>query len=206
MNKLSKEKRDRLLLIAVGTGAVLAALYFLVISAQNAALTEYAEKTEVAQEKLSKAERWLRMAPTIQARLQAHRKELEAKQDGMAPVDKFKWFYDTLAKFLADRQVKLTDISREPEITDVGTLPKFPYEAAVFVVKLNARFHDFGAFLAEFENQFPYMRVKNIQVEPEGPARLGQKDLAGFDPRLIQTEGLLINMRVVTLIKPNTPL
>lgn len=206
MNKLSKEKRDKLILIGMGTAGIVAALYFLVIGTQKIALAEYAEKTDAAKEKLAKAERWLRMAPSVEARLTAHRKELDSRQDSMAPVDKFKWFYGTLDKFLAERQIKLTDITRDPEITDVGILPKFPYQAAVFGVKLNARFYDLGVFLADFENQFPYMRVKNLQIEPEIAARAAARDLAGLDPRLSQAENLTVNMRVVTLIKPNTPL
>ena len=205
MNRLPKEKRDRLILIAVGTGVILAALYFLVISSQNQALAECAEKTDAAKEKLTKAERWLRMAPGIQAKLDTARKDLEAKHEGMAPVDKIKWFYDTLDPFLGQHKVKLTDITREPEIGDVGNLPKFPYQAATFGVKLSARYHDFGRFLADFENEFPYLRVKNLEVAPEA-AKFGVREEAGLDQRLRSPESLLINMRVVTLIKPAAPL
>jgi hypothetical protein len=205
MNKLSKEKRDKLLLIALGTGGLLAALYLMVISAQNTALAEYSEKTEAAKEKLAKAERWLRMAPTIQTRLDSNRRELEGKQAEMAPVDKFKWFYDTLDKFLAQRSVKLTDITREPEIGAVGILPKFPYEAATFGLKLNARYKDLGAFLSEFENQFPYMRVNNLDIEPEGSVKVGTKELIA-DPRQRGVANLAITLRVVTLIRPAIPL
>jgi hypothetical protein len=203
MNKLSKEKRDRLMLVALGTGGVLAALYFLVISAQNMALAEYAEKTEAAKEKLAKAERWLRMAPGIQAKLDGSRRELQARQEDMAPTDKFKWFYDTLEKFLAQRHVKLIDITREPEISDVGTLPKFPYQAATFGVKLNARYHDLGGFLADFENEFPYMRVKNLVIEPEGVSTIGQIQAHAPSGRSRNPESLAITLRVVTLVKPN---
>jgi hypothetical protein len=206
MNKLPKEKRDRLILVGLGTAGLLGALYFLVISSQNLALNDYAEKTQAAKEKLTKAERWLRMAPGVQSRLDSARKELDAKQEGMAPLDKFKWFYDILDKFMAQHQVKLTDITREPEVGDVGVLPKFPYQAATFGVKLNARYDDFGSFLADFENEFPYMRVKNLEIIPEGIARFGTKDGTAVDSRLRTPEGLAISMRVVTLIKPAAPL
>jgi len=87
----------------------------------------------------------------------------------------------------------------------VGNLPKFPYQAATFGVKLSARYHDFGRFLADFENEFPYLRVKNLEVAPEA-AKFGVREEAGLDQRLRSQESLLINMRVVTLIKPAAPL
>jgi hypothetical protein len=206
MNKMLKEKRDKLVLVALGAGAVVGALYFLVISAQQGALADYADKTAVAREKLDKAERWRRMAPGIQARLDACRTEVEAKQENMAPVDKFKWFYNTLETFLAQHRVKLIDITREPQVGDVGVLPKFPYQAASFGVKLSARYHEFGRFLAEFENHFPYMRVQNFEIQPEVASTAGLKDAPALDHRGPVSENLAITMRVVTLVKPNAPL
>jgi hypothetical protein len=203
MNKLTKEKRDKLALVALGTGAVLGALYFLVITAQQAALEDYADKTAIAKEKLDKAERWLRMGPGVQARLAACRSDLEARQETMAPVDKFKWFYNTLEKFLAQHRVKLVDITREPEVGDVGVLPKFPYQAASFGVKLTARYRDLGTFLADFENQFPYMRVQNIEIEPVTMGR--GKEAPASDRRVPTPDSLAVTMRVVTLIRPNDP-
>jgi hypothetical protein len=193
------------MLVALGTGVVLAALYFLVVSAQKTTVADYANKIDAAQEKLEKAERWLRMAPGIQDRLNGCRTELEAKQEQMAPVDKFKWFYNTLEPFLAQHRVQLVDITREPEIGDVGVLPKFPYQTATFGVKLSARYHDFGLFLADFENKFPYMRVRNLELEPESGSKT-----AGSEGRVqkaaSKVENLAITMRVVTLIKPSTSL
>ena len=208
MNKLSKEKRDRLLLVAIGTGCVLAAIYMLVIGAQQSALQDISERTDTAKEKLAKAERWLRMAPTVDARLHSARAELDAKQEkNMAPVDKFKWFYNTLDQFLAQRRVKLVDITREPELGEVGVLPKFPYQSASFGVKLSARYRDFGAFLADFENHFPYLRVQNLEIEPAVSAKTVAKDTlrSGHD-RSQDPESLAITMRVVTLIKPTISL
>src|SRR5690349_9723271 len=124
MNKLSKEKRDKLLLVGIGTGGVLLVLYFLVVTAQQTALDECIQKIDSTKDKLAKAEQWVRMAPGIQARLALCRKELDAKEEEMAPLEKFKWFYNTLEKFLAHHQVRLVDITREPEIGDAGVLPK----------------------------------------------------------------------------------
>jgi hypothetical protein len=201
MNKLSKEKRERFLLVLMGTVGVLATLYFFVVSAQRTSLQDCADKTDVAREKLEKAQRWLRMSESIHSRLASCRAELEAKQADMAPVDKFKWFYNTLDTFLAQHRVKLVDISREPGIGDLGVLPKFPYQAANFGVKLTARYHDFGTFLADFENRFPYMRVQNVRLEPMSGAP-AEEALPAGERQAQTTETLAITMRVVTLVKP----
>jgi len=206
MNKISKEKRDKLVLVALGTAAVLGALYFLVVSTQQTALQDYADKTDVTKEKLAKAERWQRMASSVKARLAASRAELEAKQDQMAPVDKFKWFYNTMETFLAQHRVRLVDITREPEIGEVGVLPNFPYQAASFGVKLTGHYHDVCNFLAEFENHFPYMRVQNVEIEPETATKIATKDSHGSVSQAAIPEELAVTLRVVTLIKPNTPL
>jgi hypothetical protein len=204
MNKIPKEKRDKLVMVAVGTAAILGALYLLVLSTQQRALDDYAQKTAAAMEKLDKAERWLRMAPTVQARLTACQAAVETKQEAMAPVDKFKWFYNTLEKCLAQHQVTLIDITREPELGDVGILPKFPYQAASFGVKISARYHDLGKFLADFENQFPYMRVQNFDIERVSSTRMAGKDASRSDRQAASPEALSVTMRVVTLIKPNS--
>ena len=79
-------------------------------------------------------------------------------------------------------------------------LPKFPYQAASFGVKLAARYHDFGAFLADFENRFPYMRVQNLHLEPVSAAPAEEALSAG--ERQSHRRTLAITMRVVTLVKP----
>jgi hypothetical protein len=206
MNKLTKEKQQKLLLVMMGTVGVLGALYLIVVSAQMDALGECAAKIESVKQKLGKAESWARMAPGIQEKLEAIRHELDSKHEGMAPVDKFKWFYDTLEKPLARCQIKLTDITKEPELGEIGVLPKFPYRAATFGVKLSAQFHELGGFLEEFENQFPYMRVQNLELEPESDRRSSSPKGAVTERLSPDAESLSVTLRVVTLVKPTTPL
>ena len=73
---------------------------------------------------------------------------------------------------------------------DVNLLPDFPYKQATFTVAGTARFHDFGRFLADFENEFPHVRVVNLSLDANTPA--GGED----------AETLNFKMEIVTLIKP----
>jgi len=85
-------------------------------------------------------------------------------------------------------------------------LPKFPFQSATFGVKISGRFHDFGAFLAKFENKFPYMRVQNIELELEGAGKGASKESVPQETEASASEPLAITMRIVTLVKPSVVL
>lgn len=204
MNKLNKEKRDKLGLIGVGTTLVTLMFYFFIISPQRQQIQEHEDKIVHTSELLDKDERWIRQSPVVQARLTAHRQTLETSQTDMAPLDKANWFYNLLENFQSPYVVSLNDI-KAPEPGEVGVLPNFPYQAAIFDVTYYATYHDFGKFLADFENKFPYMRVQNIGLRPDPTQKSGGTNAlvtASADTR----ERLLITLKVVTLVKPTTPL
>ena len=205
MNKLTKEKRDKLVLIGVATVILTIAYYFLLISAQREQIREQRDKIAQARDQLSKAERWIRQGPLLRAELEQRRKGLESHQTDMAPLDKFKWFYNTLESFRSSYGVKLIDITREPEVGEVGLLPKFPYTGATFGVKFNGTYHEFGKFLADFENRFPYMRVQNLRIEMDQAQKLAGTN-AVMAASAEARERLAITLKVVTLIKPTLPL
>lgn len=204
MTKLSKDKRDKLTMVGVSTLAVVAIIYFYIISAQKETLQELELKIVDVKDKLATAERWQRMSATINEDLQSMRKVLDAKGESMAPVDKFKWFYGTIERFLPSYEVTLLDISRTPEISNVGLLPKFPFQFATFAVKFNGHFHDFGKFLADFENHFPYLRVQDLELKPEFMNETGPSDFE-VQTQTRGAEKLGISLKVVTLVQPSIP-
>ncbi len=218
MIKLSKEKRDKLIMVALATIGVIGLFYTFVIGAQKEKLAEYATKITKLQDDVDKAERWGKMSRRIQADLQKSREELQAKEEGMAPVDKYKWFFNLINPFADARGVRLTSISADPKQEEVLLIPRFPYQAASFTVKAVAHYHDLGKFLADFENTFVYMRVQDLKIEREaggglatapGPA-LAQRSGGSRGPAASTTavaaEQLSIDMKIVTLIRPITSL
>ena len=72
-------------------------------------------------------------------------------------------------------------------------LPKFPYRAAAFNLRGTAFFHDFGAFVADFENTFPYMRIQNIELDPASTSAATSSD---------HSEKLSFRMEIVALVSP----
>ncbi|MBI4328071.1 MAG: hypothetical protein HY674_22805 [Chloroflexi bacterium] len=218
MIKLSKDKRDKLIMVVLATIGAIGLLYTFVIGAQKDKLAEYATKISKLQDDVDKAERWGKMSRRIQTELQKSREELQAKEEGMAPVDKYKWFFNLISPFADARGVRLTSISADPKPEDVLLLPKFPYQAVSFSVKAAAQYHDLGKFLADFENEFVYMRVQDLKIEREGGAGLAtapgpasaQRPGGSRGPAPSTTaaaaEQLSVDIKIVTLVKPITSL
>jgi hypothetical protein len=72
--------------------------------------------------------------------------------------------------------------------------PKFPYKAVQFSLRGTAYFHDFGKFLADFENRFPYLRVQNLELEPAATTSANNTEDA---------EKLSFRLEIVTLVNPH---
>ena len=199
MKNLTKEKRDRLILVALGTIMLIVALWYGLISAQKKSIVEIALLTEQQKTKVSNAERLVHSTGQIQKDLEITSQKLKSIEDTMASGDMYSWIIQTVNNFLtaknyrAERKVDIPQFSREVP-AEVGVLTKFPYKAAIFNVRGTAYFHDFGKFLADFENSFPYIRVQNLELE----SAASTSATTTSDP-----EKLAFKMEIVTLVSPN---
>ena len=194
MKNLPKEKRDRLLLIGVGTVVAVVVLWYLVIQTQNKAIARIKAQSVEHKTKVENAQRLLSSTADLQKQLDGSTQELKAIEDSMASGDMYSWIILTINKFRADRKVDIPQFSREVP-TEVGVLPKFPYRAALFNVRGTAYFHDFGKFIADFENAFPYIRVQNLELEPLG---------SSTQTNPADAEKLAFKMEIVTLVNPTS--
>ena len=207
MNKISKEKRDKLILVCIGIIAVLGVLYTFVLGGQNDRLARTRTQITGVQSKLSKAETSLRSAELIEASLAENKKAVHARQENMAPQGQYYyWFLKLIDQFRKDEKLDtgfILDIT-QPEFEEAGLLPKFPYKAASFGLRVNGQYHEIGRFVADLENTFPYFRVQNFRVSPQAAGALnpGERNAPALSAT---TEGKLVaELRVVTLIKPGT--
>lgn len=175
MNRFSKDKRDKLILVFLSTLLALLGLWYGVISLQRSKLEEIGKKTADAESKLARASDLVRSREKIETQLQVVSAKLKTIETGMPAGDVYAWFIGLLDQFRAPYPVDIPQKSRE-EIVEVGVLPKFPYRAARFTVRGSAYFHDFGKFLAAFENAFPYMRVQNLELEPAAASPTATED------------------------------
>lgn len=204
MKNLPKEKRDRLILIAVGTLVIMAAVYYGVIRAQRVALVNIAREFDKEERRVNNGQRLAATTGELQKNLEAAQDKLKAIESTMASGDMYSWIILTMNSFkeAGGYRVEIPQFSREVPC-DVGMIAKFPYRAAAFNVRGTAYYHDFGRFVADFENTYPYMRIQNIDLEPAGTSP-GANPGPGGNPGADDGERLSFKMEIVTLVNPNS--
>jgi cell division protein FtsB len=188
--KLSKEKRQQLVLVAISTIAVLGLLGFCLIKMQYAKLDGLADSKVKAQAKLAKMRETVKNAGNLQTQLVTAKQTLADEERDMATGDLYSWVVNTMRRFKAAYKVEVPQYGQLGGVSDVTLLPNFPYRQTTLTVSGSAHFHDFGKFLADFENQFPHMRVTNLGLE------LNPAPLSG------EAETLSFRMEVAILVKP----
>ena len=191
MNKLSKEKKQRLVLVAGGTAGAIVAIYFLLISTQLAEASKRNKETEETQQKVEAAEKMIKKADEVDKDLKARAKQLDQIESQMASGDLAVWIPNTVKQIrVRHPAVVIAKVSSE-ESVPVGILPVFPYKAIRFVVRGSGYYHDLGKFFSDFENSLPYFRIQNLELEP-GDASLSADG-----------EKLVFKADFVVLLKPN---
>lgn len=196
MKKLPKEKRDKIILVCMGTTVVVAGLWYSVISYQQDTLKTIGALRDSQQTKVQNAERLVYSVAEIEKRMLETSHRLQAVEKCMASGDMYSWVIATINRFKEGYNIDIPQYSRET-VGEVGLLPRFPYRAAAFQLRGTALYRDFGRFIADFENKFPYMRVQNLEIEPAGQAAANS---GNADP-----ERLSFRMEIVALVNPNLP-
>jgi hypothetical protein len=192
MSKLSKDKRDKIILVGIVTAAASAAIWLLVIKSQNETLKNARAEVIKSRDQLKRGQTTLTTQAQINESFEKAAEKLKQRESTMAaPNDMYSWLIQTLNSFRNGYRVDIPQFGRELP-SEVGIFPKFPYRAALFNVKGSAYFHDFGKFLADFENAFPYIRVQNIELESEVESG-GNRDAS---------EKLNFKMELLTLVRP----
>lgn len=194
--KLSTEKRNRIILVIVAGVITSACLWYGLISSGDTRLVRSRERRVAAMERVEKARTRVAQAEKIEEEMEAAVQALRGIEEGMASgVDLYRWSYILMEKARAGHDVEISEVTR-PQTNEVGVLASFPYPAATFTVKGVGYYHDFGKFLADFENRFPYFRVQNIS--------LGNLAEAGGDSAntRVGKDKLFFKVDVVVPVKP----
>jgi hypothetical protein len=189
MNSLSKEKRNQLVLVVLLTGGVLAGLWFGLIRFQQARLDQLAQGKLVAAQKFDQVKEAIETADVVEAKLGEARQRLAKIESSMASGDLYSWTIDTIRKFKLGYKVEIPQFSQIDGPKEMNMLAGFPYKQANMTITGTAFYTDLGKFVADFENQFPYMRVLNLSLEPV-------PSLAGADK-----ERLAFRLEIAVLVK-----
>lgn len=211
MSKLSKEKQTQLALIAFGTVAVAALIWYFFVSIPSAGLQKLQQDIFDLEEKTRRAEFRIRRASTVASELAALEKQIGEVETHMIPYEQLngkKWLLDTLTRFIQtnEHEVIPTRLSNDPVTgNEFVTLPKFAYSGALYEVELRAFYHDFGRFLADLETSFPYLRIHNLQLAPIATPSAVAGPSADLPDELLNSvdrEQLRVSMKLVVLFKP----
>ena len=183
MNKLTKAQRDRLIGIAIGVVAVIGALWYLVVNERETELARTERNTQSMHEKLNGAEAIARRADEIGQRYTNRLEMLQQREAGLAPDrDTYAWIINTINPFIQPRKGVNISYFSQPDFSDAGLMPRFPYRWATFHVKGVGYYQDFGKFFADFENSFPYFRIQNVDISGNpGPGFEPEKLAFSFD-------------------------
>ena len=188
MKWLPKEKRNSFIFVVVITMAMLAAIGFCLLRAQRSTLASIAAGKNAASVQLENMEKAIKEADLLTNELVTATAALARAEGDMVTGDHYSWAYNTLRLFKQQYKVEIPEIS-QPAEGDVDLIPSFPYKQMRFIVSGKGYYHDIGKFVADFENNFPHIRVVNLVVEP-----------AGIES---DKEKLSFRMDIIALVKPS---
>ena len=190
-NKLPKEKRTHLILVLAGILVVTGGLGFGLIRYQGRNLKRVAQKKAGIEAKLQQVQNAVKHTAQIEADLVSSGKTLADLESDVASGDLYSWAINMIRTFKAPYKVEIPQVSPVNASPDTDLLPGFPYKEARFVLTGTAHYHDFGRFVADFENQFPHIRVLDLNLEPNASPLPEEQETVSF------------RMEIATLVKSN---
>jgi hypothetical protein len=194
LSKLSKEKRQQFVLVVVLTVGILAGLGFGLVKSQYQSLERVASSKADTGRKLRQIQDTVKRSPQLDADLRQAKATLASVSADLAAGDLYDSVYTMVRKFKANSyQVQIPQFGPSQAVVDVNCLSGFPFKQVSMPVNGTARYQEFGRFLADFENQFPHVRVVNLSLEPVANSASGPQETVSF------------RMDIVTLVSLNTP-
>lgn len=207
--KLSKDKRNQLVLTVILTLAAGAVIWQLLIQSTRNAIDRHGVLSKEAKEKLVNAQGYVSKAAALQAEATALSNSLSRLEASMADNrDPYLWARDLINDSKeAFPELRVT-VDAPSKAQDVEMIGDFPYQAITFKVAGEGFFEQIGAFIAAFENSNPMFRTQNLELAPvpvavgsvEDAASTSRKQAdAGSDPA---REKLNFKFEVVALTQP----
>jgi hypothetical protein len=189
--KLSKEKKQQLVLIVMVTVGALAGIGWGLIKGQYEYLGRIADNKAATEKKLAQVEQMVKRTKEIETDLDESRKALVEQERDVADGDLYSWVINTLRKFQADYKIEIPQKSGISGPSEMTLLPNFPYKQVSITVMGTAHFHDLGHFISDMENNFPHIRLLNLGIETMPPTGNGDPEMLTF------------KMEIITLVKSN---
>ena len=126
MKHLSKEKKQQLLLVVIGTLGILVGIWLGLISWQKRHIAELSSERDATRIKLDGMTDMLKRSDEIASALDKERRNLSEAESQMASGDLYLWIINTVRQFKAEHpRVEIPQYSTIL-VGDTTLLPKFP--------------------------------------------------------------------------------
>ncbi len=165
MNSFSPTKRLQALGILAATIVIMTLLYTHFIRAGQVRLYEVEQRQAAGRIEQEAARKRIKMAPIFEQDLLLAQERLGEFELTMASGDVYLWMIRALDRISDRHRVHFNQIE-PPQFEPNEFVPRVPYEAARFMVSGSATFADFGHFLADLENTYPFLSFHKLELEP----------------------------------------
>jgi Tfp pilus assembly protein PilO len=188
MNKLSKEKRNQLILTSLVTLAVVVGLWFTLIRYQKGNLQNLAGEKDKKDKELSLIQDTSKNSKKIEADLAEVCRQLDAQEADMASGDLYASMVNSIRKFKQTYNIDIPQFTSEGSAVNVNLLPHFPYKQVTVSIAGTTHYGDLGKFVADFENQFPSSRIVNLELSPASTQSSEDMEKLTFKMNLVSLE------------------
>lgn len=163
--KLILERRNQLILLILCSAGIMVLAWRTLVQPQQDRLHVLTVELAKTQESVQATRLLVGSSDEYKASLQAAAQKLQAVEQRMAQGDVYRWTINTMLGFQEPFGVDFAEFP-QPQIAELNIPPKVPYKAATTSVAGTATYHDFGRFLATFENEYPHFRLQRLELEP----------------------------------------
>jgi Tfp pilus assembly protein PilO len=180
MKRISKQKKNQLILVGLVTALIVAGLWYSLIRFQQEGLAKLEAGKKVDNDKLAQVQDTIRNSKEIEAELLVVSNRLALRENDMASGDLYASMVNAIRKFKTPYKVDVPQFSSGGAAAEMNLLPKFPYKQVTVSISGTAHFHDLGRFIADFENQFPSSRILNLELVPASASGPEEKEKLSF--------------------------
>lgn len=179
-------------MVVLMTGFASGMIWSLLVGPLRDGLKGRAIRLAQTQDKVRAAQRSVSLSKSVAADLVASRNRLERLEAALPTGDVYRWAIRTFTRLQTNRVQVIT--VAPPRSSPSTILPQVPHETATFSVIGRAYYHEFGAFLANLENEFPHLRLRRLELEA---THFGETDSD-------EQEKLNFKLEIATLVKSTT--
>jgi len=214
MLRLTKEKRDKLVVTVLFSVMAIFLIKGTLMGMQDSKIAQLQKNLEDAEKKATEAQRIVARKSQIAAELEDVQHTVNLVE-GEMPTEgnAYAWITQTINNYRNERLGQYQHLEfkdfQPPVFQDIGILPSksttaekgIPYQGARFKISGVGYYHDLGKFLADFENDFRYIRFENFVVATYSESNAADNESANAS----QSELLSFRMEVVApVLTPNS--